>query len=415
MKSNFVFACILCVYSFAAMLFADDVKDSDFVQLIPSKAVSNNQIDGWIGYGGNGMFKVEGKEIVGKSGDSIVHTFLRTEKKYKNFVLKFDVKYDVECNAGVLFRSYIDPNGQFESIAGYKCVIEPSKNAANVWDEHRRNRFLTESTPELQAKIDKAFKKGDWNEIIIQCVGPSIKTWLNGEKVTDFFDIESNEGVFALQVPSAKSGASGQVRWRNIRVLELPATEWVALYADKKFGEVETKPVGKWEILEDGSLKGTTEKGQPKDGMFLSKNSYKNFVVKVSFKIISGNSGLYFRAAEVDKPHWMKGFQCEIASGKSGDTAGLWEVDGRGWVKRNMELTRKLIKVGDWNEVGTVAIDDRLVTFLNGQIVVDVLDPKSPKEGKTGLQLHGGGSQGCLFREYYIMPLDDKAVELIKK
>ncbi|MDR2642553.1 MAG: hypothetical protein LBC74_07145 [Planctomycetaceae bacterium] len=44
-----------------------------------------------------------------------------------------------------------------------------------------------------------------------------------------------------------------------------------------------------------------------------------------------------------------------------------------------------------------------------------IVDPKCAKEGKTGLQLHGGGNQGCLFRDFYIMPLNEKAVERIKK
>ncbi|MDR0392008.1 MAG: DUF1080 domain-containing protein, partial [Planctomycetaceae bacterium] len=264
--------------------------------------------------------------------------------------------------------------------------------------------------PELQQVIDKAFKRNDWNEIVIQCVGPSIKTWLNGVKVSDFFDLESGEGVFGFQV---HSGDRGQVCWRNIRVEEFPAATWIPLYADKKFGAIEQKPVGKWEILEDGSLKGTTEKGQPKDGIIVSKDSYKDFAVKVSFKLVSGNSGLYFRASEVDKPHWLKGFQCEIAAGSL--TAALWEVDGRGWVARNTKLVQEKFKTGDWNDLGTVAVGDRIATFLNGTEILDIVDPKCAKEGLTGLQLHGGGNQGCLFREYYIMPLNEKAVELIKK
>ncbi|MDR2763233.1 MAG: DUF1080 domain-containing protein [Planctomycetaceae bacterium] len=415
MKSFFTLTCILGIFYIAAIamdaVFAAD--NGEFVRLIPTKSVSWTEnakpFEGFVKRGGAATFAVEGGELVGKSGNG-VDSFLCTEKKYSNFILKFDVKYDVECNSGVQFRSSVKTENDNELLVGYQCEIIPEKDTANIFDENRRNRFLTVPSPELQAKTDKAFKRNDWNEIVIQCVGPSIKTWVNGEKITDLFDLASNDGILGFQV---HSGERGQVRWRNIQILELPATEWVSLYSDKKFGNVETKPVGKWEILEDGTLKGTTEKGQPKDGMILSKESYKNFAVKVSFKIITGNSGVYFRAKEVDKPYWMKGFQCEIAT--NGDTAGLWEVEGRGWVARNVGLAKSKFKSGDWNEVGTVAVGDHLVTFLNGWQIIDIVDPKCAKEGKTGLQLHGGGNQGCLFRDYYIMPLDDKAVELIKK
>ncbi|MDR2346132.1 MAG: DUF1080 domain-containing protein [Planctomycetaceae bacterium] len=410
---------VAAVLIFATVAVAENAGSGEFVQLVPAKSISwsvnSKPIAGLVKRGGNAVFTAERNEIAaqsgkgGKEGD----TFLCTEKEYSNFILQFDVKYDIECNSGVQFRSSITDINKIEQLNGYRCEIVPKNDTANIFDMNRRNRFLTEPTAELQAKINRTFKRDNWNEITIQCVGPSIKTWLNGEKISDLFDLESNEGIIGFKIPS---GESGQVRWRNIRVKELPVTPWLPLYAEKKLGAVETKPVGKWEILEDGSLKGTTEKGQPKDGMILSKESYKNFAVKVSFKIISGNSGLYFRAAEVDKPHWMKGFQCEIATGSAdGDNAGLWEVEGRGWVARNVKLAKKIFKQNEWNCVGTTAIGDRLVTFLNGWKVVDIVDSKCAKEGKTGLQLHGGGDQGCLFKEYYIMPLDKNAVELIEK
>ncbi|MDR1964892.1 MAG: DUF1080 domain-containing protein [Planctomycetaceae bacterium] len=403
---------LLSFFLTVSVVFSSE--ESGFVGLLTAQPgvswVENGKVqNGLVKRGGEATFVVEGDSLVGKRGAGI-NTFLCTEKQYSNFILKFEVKYDVECNSGVQFRSEVHSHNGNEILSGYQCEIVPEKDTGNVYDEHRRNRYLIPQTPEIQTKIDQLFKKSDWNEIVIQCVGPSIKTWLNGVKVTDFSDLESNEGIFGFQV---HSGEQGQVRWRNIRIKELPETPWILLYADKKFGALEPKPVGKWEIQDDGSLKGTTEEGQPKDGMLLSNDSYKNFAAKVSFKMITGNSGLYFRATEVDKPYWLKGFQCEIAVG--GDTAGLWEVEGRGWVAKNVEQAKKLYKTAEWNTVGTVAVGDHLTTFLNGWTIIDLIDPKCAKEGKTGLQLHGGGNQGCLFRDYYIMPLDDKAVELILK
>ncbi|MDR2439515.1 MAG: DUF1080 domain-containing protein [Planctomycetaceae bacterium] len=416
MRTFFTLTSIFLTFSLTLSVFGLVIADEqDFVPLLTQQSngiswIENGQPqNGWVKRGGDATFSVDGDSIVGKRGPGI-NTFLCTEKKYSNFILKFDVKYDIECNSGVQFRSGVQSKDGKEFIFGYQCEIAPENDTANIYDEHRRNRFLIPQTPELQTKINQVFKKEDWNEIVIQCVGPSIKTWLNGEKITDFVDLETDEGILGLQV---HSGEQGQVRWRNIQIKEFPPTPWILLYADKKFGEVETKPVGKWEIQDDGSLRGTTEEGQPKDGMLLSKESYKNFAVKVSFKMLTGNSGLYFRAEEVDKPYWLKGFQCEIAIG--GDTAGLWEVQGRGWVTKNVELAKEKYRTGDWNEVGTVAVGDQLTTFLNGWMITNINDPQCAKEGKTGLQLHGGGSQGCLFRDYYIMPLDENAVKLIRK
>lgn len=400
-------AALLLVLPFVAVGAEDGFVSMLNTEKADAWAENGKTQQGWFKCGGEATFKIEGGEIVGRRGPG-ANTFLCTEKKYSNFILKFDVKYVVPCNSGVQFRSRVDEKGR---LVGHQCEILPENETGNIYDEHRRNRYLVTQNQQLWDKVNGAFKKNDWNAITIQCVGPSLKTWVNGVKIADLMDIVVEDGVFGLQV---HSGDQGEVRWRNLRIKELPATPWIMLYADGKFGPVEKKPVGTWEVQADGSVKGTTEEGQPKDGMLLSKDSYKNFAVKVTFKKDSGNSGLYFRAVEVDKPYWMNGFQCEIEAGKV--CAGLWEVGlGRGWVARNDEAAEKAYRADDWNEVATVAVNDHLVTFLNGAVVVDIDDPKCLKEGKTGLQLHGGGNQGYLFRDYYIMPLDDAAVALIKE
>jgi hypothetical protein len=371
--------------------------------------------------GGESTFTIEGDTIIGKRGNG-PNTFLCTDKKYSNFILTFDVKYEVECNSGVQFRSGIgtDKNGK-GYLFGYQCEIVPENDTANVYDEHNRNRYLVPQET-LKDQINKATKKGDWNSIKIQCVGSSIKTWLNGEKIVDIIDIEANEGVFGLQV---HSGDKGIVLWRNIQIKELPETPWVSLYSDKKLSDlVEKRPTGEWTILDDGTLCGRTPPGEPRDGIIVTKTTYKDFALKVSFKMEHGNSGLYFRAKDNDKPHWLSGFQCEIAENDAVNAA-FWEVDGRGWIqktKESDERSRKATKrdkdkKADWNTIATVAVGEHLVSFLNGWKIMDINDP-TPKhgfEGKVGLQLHGGGNQGCLFRDFYVMPLDEAAVKLMKE
>ena len=232
-------------------------------------------------------------------------------------------------------------------------------------------------------------------------------------------DIIADRGFFGLQVHAASN--PGQVRWRNIRVKELPATPWKAFFdvKNKQFVNVEIKPAGKWDFLEDGSVYATSNKGEPKDGMLLSKEIFDNFAVRVSFKKGKGNSGLYFRAQEIDAPHWLCGFQCEIEG--SHVAAGLWEVGGgaskgRGWVfQPTEEENGKNIKPTDWNDISTVAIGNRIVTHLNGAQVVDKVDPDCLKNGKTALQLHGGSDMEYWFKNYEIMPLNKEMVDLITR
>jgi hypothetical protein len=137
----------------------------------------------------------------------------------------------------------------------------------------------------------------------------------------------------------------------------------------------------------------------------------KDHAARVTFKQGKGNSGLYFRAVEVDKSYWMRGFQDEI-DGQA--TGSLWEVEGRGWVARNFETSAKVFKADDWNTVSIVAVGDRLVTELNGQVIIDIIDPECLKEGKVALQLHGGSDMLYEFKDFDILRFNDEQRAMIE-
>ena len=399
---------LLCVVFACPFAVAQD----GFVSLF-----NGNDLTGWSQKGGEATYHVEDGCIVGVVGPG-PNSFLCSEKEYENFIFKAEFKFDKNVNSGIQFRSNARPEGDRERVYGYQCEMDAKRMTGAIYDEGRRGRWLNVESDELLEKTKKPFKQGDWNELKIQCVGPSIRTWLNGQPVSDIFDIETARGFFGLQVHASRE--PGQVRWRNIRVKELPATPWVPMYANKKFDEdIEIKPVGEWIIQDDGVLCGKTPENEERDGMVVTKKTYKNVAAKVSFKMEKGNSGLYFRAIDVNKPYWLAGFQCEIAENAKVN-ANFWEVQGRGWIQKTPAteaIAEKATKQGDWNHIGTVAIDDRLVSFLNSWMVMDIIDPEPThgKEGKIGLQLHGGGNQGCLFNDFYVMPLNDEMVKLITR
>ena len=61
---------------------------------------------------------------------------------------------------------------------------------------------------------------GEWNHYRIECVGNSIRTWLNGIPVAYVLDDMTSSGLIALQVHSiGKDVQPGQqIRWKNIRI-----------------------------------------------------------------------------------------------------------------------------------------------------------------------------------------------------
>ena len=404
-----IFLTIFLCAIFAHHLAAED----GFVPLF-----NGQDLTGWTIKGGDARYFVEDGNIVGVVNDERRNTFLCTEQEFENFIFKAEFKFDQNFNSGIQFRSNARPSGDREVVYGYQCEMEPAGMTGAIYDEARRNRWVNVVTDELRDKTRQHFKHGEWNELKIQCIGPSIRTWLNGELITDIFDTMTARGFFGLQVHSA-SNFGAQVRWRNIRIKELPETPWRPFFKEGQFVGLEVKPPGKWEFLEDGiTVHATSTRDERRDGMVLSREVFDNFAVRVQFRRGMGNSGLYFRAHEIDAPHWLCGFQCEIEGNHT--TGYLWEVGGgpsrgRGWVISPDEANARNLRLTEWNDLSVIAVGDRIVTILNGTQVIDIVDPYCLKEGKTALQLHGGSDMEYWFRNYEIMPLSKEMVELIKR
>ena len=133
------------------------------------------------------------------------------------------------------------------------------------------------------------------------------------------------------------------------------------------------------------------------------------------------NSALYFRAHEVDTPWLLRGCQDEIAG--NGKEAGIWHTaggpgqPGRGWLGTDDEFAESIRNKGDeaWNEIAVAAVGDRVVTFLNGFRVVDLTDPQIEKEGKVGLQLHGGSDGQMWFKNFQVMKITPEQRALIER
>ncbi|MFK7976599.1 MAG: PVC-type heme-binding CxxCH protein, partial [Halioglobus sp.] len=153
--------------------------------------------------------------IVGRRGPG-ENTFLRTEKTYGDFSLKMQMRWDELGNSGVLFRAQQrDGDGR---AFGYQYELDASDRAwsGGIYDEARRG-WLANLEENEEARV--AIKLDDWNDVEIEARGAQIKTWINGVPAAEIIDGLDAEGYIALQV---HSGETGVMRWRNIRLRELP-------------------------------------------------------------------------------------------------------------------------------------------------------------------------------------------------
>lgn len=175
---------------------------------------------------------------------------------------------------------------------------------------------------------------------------------------------------------------------------------WDTLFNHINLEGWEALPGGKWEVS-DGSILGTSPAEEPLHGILLSNKEYGDFKLKVIYKAIKGNSGVYFRVEKVEEPVHVYGFQAEIDPEK--DAGGLYETGGRAWViQPTADDVKKWYKPNEWNEMIIVAEGKDVTVHLNGFKTAELKNDPGRTEGHIGLQLHGGMEMEVLYKEILI-------------
>ena len=145
----------------------------------------------------------------------------------------------------------------------------------------------------------------------------------------------------------------------------------------------------KWYV--DSSKQLVCESGPDKHYGYLStKKNYKNFILTLQFKQeANGNSGVFFRST-IDGVK-ISGWQVEVAP-LNAHTGGIYESYGRGWMIQPKPEDEQYLKAGEWNTMKIKVTGDKVTTWLNNHVMVDISDEKIGKgEGFIALQIHDGG------------------------
>jgi len=190
-----------------------------------------------------------------------------------------------------------------------------------------------------------------------------------------------------------------------------------------------------WSVR-DGLITGET-KADPKltHNTFLvyTNGNFADFELRLSYRITGGNSGVQYRSRALDPGACgpiITGYQADIVAART-FTGILYEERGRGILAKRgekvvvpetegkpkpqvvgslgdaAELQTK-IKDDDWNNYVIVAKGNHLQHFINGALMVDVIDnqaSKAAKDGLLALQVHVGPPMTVQFRDIRIKAL----------
>jgi hypothetical protein len=293
---------------------------------------NGKNLKGWKKLNGNAEFKVKDGVITGVYKTNATNTFLVTEKNYGDFILEFDFKIDEGLNSGVQFRSQSLKERDNGRVFGYQFEID-GQLTGGVYDEARRGWLYPLSANPSALNL---LKNGVWNKARIEAVGNSIRTWVNGVACANLWDDMTKEGFIALQIhriSDAKHNGK-TVAWKDLRICttdvekyltgsqaveintvinSLSPTEskdgWKLLWDGKttagwRGAKLDVFPAKGWTI-DNGILKVQKSGGgeSANGGDIVTVRKYKNFILKVDFKITPGaNSGIkYFVDSDLNR------------------------------------------------------------------------------------------------------------------
>ncbi|HWS00542.1 MAG TPA: DUF1080 domain-containing protein, partial [Prolixibacteraceae bacterium] len=313
---------------FALFLTGTYAADKGWVKLFNGK-----NLDGWKVINGKAEYKIVNGEIVGTSICDSPNSFLAATANYGDFILEYEMKMERGLNSGVQIRSISDPAIKDGRVHGYQIECDDSDRAwsAGIYDEARRGWLYP---MEYNQAGKKAYKKGEWNSYRVECIGSSIRTWLNGVPCANLVDDMTASGIICLQVHGIgqnKEAEGKTISWRNIRIMtdnlvkeqkktDAPEVSYLRNILTK------TEQKDGWELLWDGkSLNGwlnAKDGVQPSKGWtikedelianlpdnkgggdIVTKKVYRNFILELDFKFTPGaNGGIkYFIQPNPDK------------------------------------------------------------------------------------------------------------------
>ena len=367
---------------------------------------NGKDLSGWEQLNGKAKYEVVDGVIVGTTVMNTPNSFLKTQKTYGDFILEVDLLVENDMNSGIQFRSLSDPSYMNGRVHGYQCEVDPSERAwsGGIYDEARRGwLYPLTNNPKAQS----AFKLEEWNHYRIECIGNTLRTFVNGQPVAHLVDDMTAEGFIALQVHSIRdqSQEGKQIRWKNIRIKTenlrptraedifiinlIPnhlshaekeqawkllfdgktTTGWVGVKSDKF-------PQKGWTV-ENGEITVLSSQGNNKNrgGDIRTVEEFSAFDLQFEFKLTEGaNSGVKYITGN-NGP--SVGLEYQILDDKNHPDAKEGAVNNRTLASLyDLIPARKgrnfIKKVGQWNRGRVVVRPDNLVEhWLNGQKVVE--------------------------------------------
>jgi hypothetical protein len=201
---------------------------------------------------------------------------------------------------------------------------------------------------------------------------------------------------------------------------------FVSMFNGRDLSGWEGKEGGWW--VEDGAITSQSTKEKPcvKHHYLMWRGGQPaDFELRLSYRIIGGNSGIQFRSEEL--PNWdTSGYQADLEAGQQW-TGALFQHRRGGVAMRGEKAVideegnkkveplgdtaelQKQVKANDWNEYHITARGPEIILKINGVVMSHAIDrdrKQACHRGVIALQMHPGPPMKVQFRNLRIKVLD---------
>ena len=351
--------------------------------------------------------------------------YLTTEKYYGDFELWVDYKTVAQADSGIYLRGI--PQVQIWDFTkeGGKWNIGADKGSGGLWNN---SKGAPGRDPLVLA--NKPF--GEWNRFRIIMVGERVTIFLNDKLVVDHARLEN---YFKRTDPVYRTGPiqlqthGGEIRWRNVFLKELSGEEannilrnggvdkkpaddgYTTIFNGKDF-DGWAGPIENYEVV-DGSIICKPGKG----GTIYTKDQYKDFTVKVEFKLPpGGNNGLALRYPGKGDTAYSGMCELQVLDSEHQKYAKLDARQYHGSAYGMVAAKRGFLRpTGEWNYQEVTVKGSTIYVELNGTRILEAdlskvteyMDGK-PHPGKDRTEGHfgfAGHSDPVAFRNVKIKKL----------
>lgn len=365
-------------------------------------------LTGWTQRNGSATYAVVDGAIVGTTAAGSPNSFLCTDRYFGDFELEFETRlFDDELNSGVQIRSHSLPWHADGRVHGPQVEIATNGHAGFVYEEAARGWLSTDRDDPVRRS---AFRAGEWNRYRVVCLGPTIRTWINGVQIADVTDDRFRNGLIGLQVHSVRGDPKWRVGWRNIRLRELgDGGGWVPLFDGRTLdGWTVNENPGSVRV-QDGAIVVQGDRAHVFYTGPVQHHAFDDFEFRALVRTKpNANSGIYIHTEFQDSGWPAKGYEVQV-NNSQGDwrrTGGLYGIE---------DLREAPAKDDVWFRMHVRVVGKQITVRVDDRVVVDYVEPDQPDRpaqfagrlldrGTFALQAHDPGSE-VHFKDLQVRPL----------